>query len=157
MTEIYARPEFLPADVTEAEYKLWLHRKAVAHVRRDRKRGNDSATVQAYKQAIHAAVVKSKGLDAYTGEQLNWAIIGTYDNEQSKTHRRTYKHQFGLLPTVDHVGDGLGEANFLICGWRMNDAKNDLTMEDFEKLCIAVLRQRGYTVTKNNLDTELSE
>jgi hypothetical protein len=29
-------------------------------------------------------------------------------------------------PTVDHVADGLIPSDFVICSWRVNDAKNDL-------------------------------
>jgi hypothetical protein len=31
--------------------------------------------------AIHAAVVRSGGMDEYTGLLLRWNLIGTYDNE----------------------------------------------------------------------------
>jgi hypothetical protein len=43
------------------------------------------------------------------------------------------------LPTVDHEDDGLGEPQFRICGWAVNDAKNDLSLEDFVQLCKKVL------------------
>ena len=39
-------------------------------------------------------------------------------NEEFKAKRRHYKAALALLPSVDHVGDGLGEADFKICGWR---------------------------------------
>ena len=71
----YAIPNFLAAVVTQAVYSRWLHRKAVAHIRRDRKRGNSTATNEAYKIAIHKAVCASGGLDAYTGEKLDWHLI----------------------------------------------------------------------------------
>jgi hypothetical protein len=66
-------------------------------------------------------------------------LISTYDNEQSKKKRRIYKASFALLPTIDHVGDGLGEANFKICGWRTNDMKNDLTYGELLELCKTVV------------------
>jgi len=77
--------------------------------------------------AIHAAVVESEGVDFYTGERLAWEQISKYRNEESKTRRREYKREFSMLPTVDHIGDGLGPAAFRICSWRTNDCKNDLT------------------------------
>lgn len=43
-------------------------RKAKAHVDRDRGRGNAAATRAVYKEAIHAAVLLSRGRDAYTGK-----------------------------------------------------------------------------------------
>ena len=45
--------------------------------------------------------------------------------------KRAYKKGLGNLPTIDHVGDGLGPANFKICSWRVNDAKHDLTNDEF--------------------------
>lgn len=135
----YALPAFLVAVVAQAVYERWLHRKAVAHVRRDRKRGNLAAVNEHYKKAIHDAVCLSGGNDAYTGEPLHWHLISKYDNKASSKGRRAYKAGFALLPTVDHVGDGLGAANFKICGWRTNDAKNDLALEEFLELCRKVL------------------
>jgi hypothetical protein len=77
--------------------------------------------------AIHAAVVDGRGVDFYTGEPLAWEQISKYRNEESKTRRREYKREFFLLPTVDHIDDGLGPAAFRICSWRTNDCKNDLS------------------------------
>lgn len=135
----YAIPAFLAAVVTQAIYLRWLHRKAIAHIRRDRKRGNRTATNEAYKIAIHGAVCSSSGLDVYTGEKLDWHLISKYDNDLSKKDGRNYKALFGLLPTVDHVGDGTGAADFKICAWRTNDAKNDLHLKDFIELCRKVI------------------
>jgi hypothetical protein len=111
----------------------------MAHVRRDKKRGNKIATIEAYKTAMHAAVIRSDGRDHYTGQELNWKLIGTYRNFESKSRGRYYKAGFALLPSIDHVHDGLGEADFRICAWRTNDAKNDLTHADFVELCRLVV------------------
>jgi len=138
-TRKYALPKFLSATLSSAAYEKWLHRKAVAHVRRDRKRGNAAATNEAYKLAIHRAVVLSGGRDHYTDEILDWSLCSKYSNVESHTHRRRYKATLALLPTVDHVGDGLGEADFKVCAWRTNDAKSDLTHEEFVALCRMVV------------------
>lgn len=135
----YVLPDFLAKDLTRETYVRWLQRKAQAHRKRDRNRGNKTATVSEYKAAIHQAVLLSNGLDAYTGEQLNWTQISQYNNDESKELRREYKARFALLPTVDHVGDGLGVADFVICAWRTNDAKNDLSYKDFLALCQRVV------------------
>ncbi len=134
-------PAFLRAQCTESAYLRWLHRKAAAHVRRDRKRGLARATVSAYKAAIHGAVVAGKGLDAYTGQRLAWHLLSRYDNAKSKVGRTRYKHRFGDLPTVDHVGGAARRVEFKICAWRTNDAKHDLTYMDFFALCRAVVAQ----------------
>lgn len=140
-------PPFLEGKVSPDKYESWLTRKASAHVKRDRLR-NRTASVSLYKEAIHAAVLVSKGLDAYTGEQLDWARIGTYDNEASKLGRHGYKSEHALLPTVDHVDSSSTEASFRICAWRTNDAKNDLTVPAFLELCAQVLRHAGYTIER---------
>jgi hypothetical protein len=143
MTEIKARkyqlPPVLAGAVDQRIYERWLARKAAAHVKRDRKRGNSAALIEAYKLAIHKAVQISGGADAYTGEKLQWDLLSKYNNEDSKLGRRVYKATLALLPTVDHVGDGLSAADFRICSWRTNDAKGDLTHDDFVVLCRRVV------------------
>lgn len=143
----YDLPKFLNELISPVVYSRWLQRKASTHAKRDRKRGNTKATVLSYKQAIHAAVVASNGNDAYTGEQLNWSLISQYDNDESKSRGRAYKKELAALPTVDHIGDGLGAPEFVICSWRTNDAKHDLTLNEFLSLCRSVLEHHGYAVS----------
>jgi hypothetical protein len=136
----YVLPAFLTGTLDQAAYQRWLSRKADAHKRRDRGRGNDTATRESYMLAIHEAVHRSRGFDEYTGLPLRWDLASTYDNERSGTEGRAYKKSLADLPTVDHVGDGLGPADFAICSWRVNDAKNDLTMKEFLTVCRQVLK-----------------
>ena len=84
MARKYELPQFLADTMSQEAYERLLRRKAQAHVKRDRQRGNEQAMGDAYRQAIHKAVVNSGGLDAYTGEELDWRQISTYDNEQSR-------------------------------------------------------------------------
>ena len=135
----YAMPDFLRPMTSQKVYERWLHRKAIAHARRDKKRGNANATNEAYKIEIHRAVSASDGKDAYTKETLDWSLLSKYNNESSRQLRRAYKAGFALLPTVDHVNDGIGPAHFTICAWRTNDAKNDLSLPDFIDLCRKVV------------------
>lgn len=144
MPRKYELPSFLINTVTQERYERWLHRKAVAHVKRDRKRGNETATNEEYKIAIHGVVLSSNGKDCYTGEELDWSLISTYNNEDSKAGRRKYKAKFALLPSVDHVDDGMGAADFLICAWRTNDAKNDMTLDEFVELCERVVKHSKF-------------
>mgnify|MGYP001286553180 FL=1 len=146
MPKKYALPPFLSNVVNQEAYEHWLRRKTQAHVRRDRKRGNTTAVGESYREAMHLAVIESAGLDAYTGEVLDWNLISQYNNDESKENGRHYKRGFALLPTVDHVGDGTGPANFKICGWRTNDAKNDLELTEFLLVCESVLKHHGYVV-----------
>ena len=115
-------------------------------MRRDRKRGNQTASGESYRRAIHEAVCDSGGRDAYTGEVLSWELLSTYNNDESKLQGRVYRRNLGLLPTVDHIGDGTGEADFKICGWRTNDAKDDLPYDKFLQVCRSVLVLAGYQV-----------
>lgn len=147
-TRKHTTPTFLPEGVSAEAYERWLTRKAAAHVKRDRKRAHSGVTRAQYKEAIHAAVIHSNGKDAYTGETLDWQLISKYNNEESKNGRHSYKSDFALLPTVDHVSAGVTEASFCICSWRANDAKNDLSVEDFLRLCERVLVHAGYSVSK---------
>ena len=139
-------PKFVEDVVHPDTYERWLARKAAAHCKRDRSRGCAGVTQSLYKEAIHAAVLLSEGRDAYTGEWLNWDLISTYKNEDSKTGKHAYKSGFALLPTVDHIAAGATEASFRICAWRTNDAKSDLSSEEFIELCLKVVTRAGYSV-----------
>lgn len=97
--------------------------------------------------ALRSGVVASNGQGAYTGETLDWSLLSRDDNVESAEGGRSYKYGFARLPTVDHVGDGLGPADFKICGWRVNDAKHDLDMPAFLSVCRTVLEQYGFVVT----------
>jgi hypothetical protein len=137
----YVRPFFLPNAVSEAAYVRWLRRKCTAHVRRDRKRAAHVITGEAYRGKMHDAVVASNGRDHYTGELLDWHLIGTYCNESSKAGRSEYKATMALLPTIDHVLLENGEWDVVVCAWRTNDAKNDLSHSEFIDLCRMMISQ----------------
>jgi hypothetical protein len=144
MPQLYPLPAFLVDRISREQYIRWLQRKAEAHVKRDRLRSPAvPITVSGYKQQIHAAVAASNGVDWYTDEALEWEKISTYNNDQSKLHRSVYKAGFALLPSVDHVLGEEGRYDFVICGWRTNDAKNDLSLPDFLHVCRKVLAKHG--------------
>jgi len=135
----YVLPPFLESYCTPKAYRRWLDRAAIRHYKRDKKRGNITASRREYKQAIHEAVLLQGGRDAYTGKQLRWDLISSYDNRKAKQQGRAYKKEFGDLPTVDHVGDGTGPPDLRICSWRVNDCKNDLNLDEFLDVCRSVL------------------
>jgi len=141
----YEPPNVLVPEIDGVIYRRWLTRKAAAYRKRDRRRGNTGATIESYKRAIHDAVCRSQGCDAYTGEMLDWRLISTYDNARSKVGRRVYKDSLALLPTVDHVGDGLSGADFKICGWQTNDCKSSLSYLDFIAFCRRVIAHHEQT------------
>ena len=137
----YQLPTFLVGVVSQEIYSKWLNSKTQTHLKRDKKL-NPNASGKSYKESIHQAVLQSNGKDAYTGEDLNWKLINQYDNTKSKLLGRTYKHQFALLPTLDHVSER-SSINFDICSWRTNDAKNDLSIQEFIELCRKVIAHRS--------------
>jgi hypothetical protein len=143
----YPVPEFVSLFMDQARYQRWLGRKADSHKRRDRARGNQEAFRESYMVAIHAAIVRSGGNDEYTGLPLRWDLLGTYDSRLSRLKRRVYKKALADLPTVDHVSVGHGPPDFAICSWRVNDAKHDLSIEEFLVLCRQVLNHLGDPVS----------
>ena len=139
MSKKYPLPPFLSGVVTQEKYTRWLSAKATAHVKRD-KRHRPEITTEMYKVLIHQAVIRSDGTDAYTGEALEWSLLSTWNNDKAKEHGSRYKSEFALLPSVDHVSDRRGPTDFTICSWRTNDAKNDLSVEEFVQLCERVVK-----------------
>jgi hypothetical protein len=135
----YPYPDFLTNITSEKDYQRWLYRKAIAHHRRDRNRCAATASPEMYRLEIHRAVLTSEGFDFYTSELLDWKLLSKYRNESSKHGRRTYKKAFALLPTVDHVGDAEGRPHFVICGWRTNDSKSDMSYKEFVLMCAQVI------------------
>jgi hypothetical protein len=144
MTKLkYSLPDCLVGKCNQKQYTKWLHRKAQAHVIRDRARnGKGSCTVAHYKAAIHDAVLTGGDRDFYTGEPLDWSLVSTFNNKAAKAGRSSYKKRFWMLPTVDHTLDDQGQQKFVICSWKLNDVKSDLALEEFHNLCEMVLKHR---------------
>jgi len=140
---IFNLPDFLKGICDRAQYIRWLQRKAVEHVKRDRERfGPDNCTISIYKKMIHEAVSTGGDRDYYTGLPLDWKLISTFDNDSAKAGRSDYLRTFGNLPTVDHARDADGKLRFVICSWRVNDAKSHLTEDEFCELCEQFLTHR---------------
>ncbi len=136
----FTLPACLVGKCEQAAYVRWLGAKARAHAERDQSRyGVDSCTVALYKTAIHEAVSNCGDRDCYTGLALDWSLISKWNNEDAKRDRVKYKHLFRDLPTVDHTVDENGKLRFVICSWRVNDAKSDLSVVEFLELCSQVL------------------
>lgn len=137
MPTLYPVPSALK--IPQETYIRWLRRKAAAHLKRDRKRCEHTITGEEYRRLIHAAICDHGTHDYYTGEELNWQLVSTYSNEDSRLGRTAYKAGLALLPTVDHVPGKDGRYDFVICAWRTNDAKNDLGHSEFIELCRRVV------------------
>lgn len=129
-------PEWMPAEC-KLTYPSWVQRKAVTLCKRDQKRGG-TGNVQQYRLAIHDAVLASEGRDHWTGEALDWHLIGTYDNRDSAAGTNEHKKQFAMVPTIDHL-TSTPEPNFVICAWRTKDAKHDMTPDELLEFCRALI------------------
>jgi hypothetical protein len=70
---------------------------------------------------------------------LDWTLLSKYNNTASKEGKHAYKALFALLPTIDHLQADDPKTGFRVCAWRTNDAKHDLSLEDFVKLCQRVI------------------
>ena len=105
-------PEWMPAQC-RLTYPGWVQRKAVTLCKRDQKRGG-TGNVQQYRLSIHDAVVASEGRDRWSGELLDWELIGTYDNNEAAAGKGEHKKKYAMLPTVDHRTNQ-PESDFVIC------------------------------------------
>jgi hypothetical protein len=144
-TPKYVVPDTIKGQCSQAKYSRWLQRKAAAHVKRDRgkaTRNRRYPTHTLYAQMIHSAVLDSEGMDSYTGEPLDWSLISRWDNASAKIGKAQHKKTFALLPTVDHTEDEQGTLFFAICAYYVNDAKSNLTLNEFYHLCESVLEHR---------------
>jgi hypothetical protein len=110
----YAMPTFLAGIMDQDRYERWLRRKAVAHAKGDIKRFGRGSSPEHYRTLIHEAVCTSNGRDFYTGEDLHWDKISTYDNAASQNGKTKYKAGFALLPSLDHVWNEDGSLSFVI-------------------------------------------
>ena len=136
------------------KFSEWVMKKGYSLYQRDLKRTKekfkDKYTYTDYRSKICEAIqnIPDAGKDYYTGEKLNWDLIGQYNNSDAQQEGKAYKRKFALMPTVDHI-NAEAKPEFVICSWRMNDAKNDLSEFAFTKLCIRFLRKKGFKVKKN--------
>jgi hypothetical protein len=141
----YELPAFLKNRISQEQYDRWLHRRAKPHARSDSAKTGKSITISDCKRRIHDAVCSSDGIDWYTAEPLHWERVSKYDNAASKAGRSKYKAEVALLPTVDHVWESDGSYQFVICGWRTNDAKGDLSLPELVNFCQLILARHNTT------------
>lgn len=128
----------------------WACERHVRLKRRDKKwidrQGTTSLMLpdaQSYFEAVYEALKDCGGKDCYTGEKLNWEITLSQKPDVSEIEKRQNR------VTFDHKnGRNLKKLEFAVCAGKTNDAKNDLPIEKFVELCIKLLTNNGYTVSK---------
>jgi hypothetical protein len=96
-TRKYQCPDFLSSILSQTSYEKWLQGTAGAHVKRDRGRGNTTATKEAYKIAIHQAVLNSAGQDHSLANFLDGSLVGQYRDVEFKANGRRYNATLALL------------------------------------------------------------
>ncbi len=130
----YPLPPFLTGVLTSAAYNRFLTNRARGLLFRDVKHHKSYAFTSSkaeYRSLIHDAVVRNGKSDPYTGDTLDWTLIGAW--KETKELRDVFEKKFALMPTVDHIDpDKLG---FEICSMLVNFCKSDLNPKEFIALC----------------------
>lgn len=150
--EIFLIPDFIKSEnITQNIYKQWIFRKANSHFNRDKKYWENKEVEfiyerEDYRNKIHEAVVASQGNDFYTGTPLSWEHIGKFGKKEGDVFY-SKKILFGL-PTLDHYDRNEPNLIFVITGWAVNDAKNDLSYNELLVLCKKVLDNQEYCLSK---------
>ena len=122
---------------SDKDYSDLLRKKAEAVTRRDKRRGGKYSVKEAI-EAIHQAFHRCNGFDPYDGSKLDPELLGEYKNDEAKAQRAAYKRRFAMLPTVDHV-TAKPVADFEIVSWQTNDAKGDMSPDEFIAYCHRVV------------------
>lgn len=130
-------PPWVAEHLDPATYNNWLRGKAQGLVRRDEQRGG-SYTVSEAKASVHAAMVACEGRDHWTGETLREDLLGIYDSDESGLRGGAYKKELAMKPTIDHRNSE-PVCDFVICAWRTNDAKHDMSIDELKEFCRLVL------------------
>ena len=123
--------------LSDEDYNDLIRKKAVAVTRRDKRRGGQYTVKQAI-EAINEAFHRSNGSDPYDGSKLDPKLLGTYNNDDAKAEGAEYKRRFAMLPTVDHV-TAKPVPDFEIVSWQTNDAKGDMSPDEFIAYCHRVV------------------
>ena len=123
--------------LSDEKYSELIQRKAVAVTRRDKRRDGKYSVKEAI-EAIHQAFHRCNGFDPYDGSKLDPELLGEYKNDEAKAQRAAYKRRFAMLPTVDHV-TAKPVADFEIVSWQTNDAKGDMSPDEFIAYCHRVV------------------
>ena len=147
MKEKLIKPHFL--EIEQERYSKWLNNRAKSHVRRDAlKFPTKKISTELYKIKIHEAVKNSNGIDYYTGEELAWDKISTYNNLQSKKEKDNYFKKFHNMPTVDHEYINEEEFDLRICSFRTNDCKNRLSYNELLSFCEKILQNKKNVISR---------
>jgi hypothetical protein len=136
--EKYPLPCFLEGIITPSVYYKFLASRARTLLFRDRKRNKPfavTATKAQYRSLIHDAVMRNGQTDPYTGETLDWGLIGAMKEDPAL--RDIFEKKFALMPTVDHIDPD--KLEFAIVSLLVNSSKSDMTPKEYRALCQKVV------------------
>jgi hypothetical protein len=134
----YLLPDFLKGRCTLATYKKWLYVRARELFNKDLLRKKPYAvtgSVPFYKMLIHQAVNCGGRTDPFTGDTLQWELIGTWNSSVPTSHDPAVMKKFALLPTVDHIDPASDSLEFEICSFQNNKCKSSLNPSEFVAMC----------------------
>ena len=80
-------------------------------------------------------MVRTGLCDPYTGEELRWDLIGTWDDDIVHTDSSEYKRKYALMPTVDHIDPEATTLGLEICSGLVNECKSDSNPAEFVEFC----------------------
>ena len=146
----YFLPDFLQGRVELSVYRKWLIEHGCSLFIRDAKMKRPCAAGSnetIYTELIHAAVQRSGKSDPFTGQELAWEIINTWDTKAPWAHDPAVMKKFAPLPTVDHKYPSAAALDFEICSLAINESKSSLTPEEFVAQCGKIVEFRKNRVS----------
>ena len=149
---LYFLPPYLEGIMTLDTYRKMIETKAHHLFVRDQK-GNrpcvKGQTCAGYKMEIHRTFLANGPLDPYTGDPMDFALIGVLDPGLARKDGRVFMKKFGKMPTIDHIDPDATDLKFEVCSLLVNECKNDLNADEFVGLCNKVVAFRGKTDLPN--------
>ena len=142
---IYFPPDWLLATITAGQYKKWILKRAKELHSHDRDVGRPYALVlkvSDYCKLLDDAVHNGGRFDPFTGDELQWRLIGQWDVTHTVDPDGSYYRKFALAPAVDHVDPEAPELKFEICSNQVNLCKSYLSPDDFVALCRRIAAYR---------------
>jgi hypothetical protein len=133
----YPLPQFLVGLISLLRYNAWIQERASTLYHRDLRRKRPCAingSIAQYRDAIHASVMAAGLTDPFTGDDLLWELIETWDPKKPISHDDFVK-SYCWMPTVDHKDPHATTVEFEICSWQVNNCKNDQSVEEFLEMC----------------------
>jgi len=148
------RPPAWLADVDHNTFSRWVKGQARRLQGRQR-RGAVQAEAAAsdtpdrvtplpvWREVIQDAVVRSGGLDHWTGEGLRWNLLREFDPRQADGHEaRDYRRRFALMPVLDQQA-GIHDPALEVCSLRTLGLRGDLTRDEWIAHCWQLLVHQG--------------